>query len=1409
MSDVTITIGAQASEFNRNLEEAADLLRKFTGQSDLTGQQIKNNFGLAQRSVATFKDQIKLLEIEQRKANASLREARAAVLQYNRTTEGTKINLKNAAKAFKELAAQEKESTRGLTANEKKRKELLATLLRERGAVNNTKTALDNYRNGLSATTVASDRLRRANGDLIKSKGNLGGAFKRTLGFANQIAGVFGAGLGLYGLVRLFRSATGDIIKFDQAIRTLASISGATGDELERLSRLAMEVGSTSRYGAEGVAVMMTELAKMGFATEEIQNMTAGITKLATAANEDLRPTTETVANVIRAMGMDAEDTARIVDTMALSFTQSALDLSRFRESMKYIAPIAKQANFTLEDTSTILAKLADAGISGSLAGTSMRNVLSQLSDSSSALSSRLGFAVNDFEDFVRALEMMKEQGSELEDVFQVMDRRAASAFAVLLDGTKDLRELRVRFDEANGAADTMANIQLQSISNQTKLARNAWQGFILAMDKGDGVMSNMIRSTLTGFSRSMNDLSRSMTLQSKQMQEDVQILSTWERALANTNNSLEDKRKILDAMKSEYPEMFRNMDIELEKWEDITGVVSEALRVKKAYLDIQFGVEDLTEYSIGLERAQEDMSKLSRELQSFLLIGRDTPEFTGAIEQMTRTIEQFEGVSISAEQRQRLMQTAIKGTNITLEEFQKALRLESQIDNYNKKIQEQVLANELLAISTLDAADAIERLESLQSKITTFSNAYTASMNDIAKAAMDSGENQSEAFDKAYRDIEKEIKGRIESIKAAWEEDWPDAPPDAFRGDLVLIEQLERALIKVLEAKDKAIESSRRELRETEALLRLDQRIAEAQARITFDGIALEERLSQLKLYYADKIAKATMHGAELEKTLQINALQREIEAQAIRANLIRQNMQLDESAHRRKLQQLEIEKDATLQAVGVDEGLSPREAALRREMDMLDVALAYEQRAREEQTKNSIARVEAEIETIRNNRTRLTDEEKRLVADKEAEITAITEKAIHERKVAEREAVMERITLEKQLFDLKMDLAKEERDVAERAAQWERDLQMHQTQRIDNLWQAMDLFGQTTKRIREQERRNEAERLEAQLANIQGLKAANEERIRTLKIQLASLELDEAQALAIRKQIEELQKGLNDLDFEETQVTEFLRRVLNPEMDMSEWQNFISAMKGVGNQLVGIYQGVLDERYRIAQEERALLDRRISEMQRDLDLELRLNEQGFASNVQALMAAIEQEKQARDKALQEEKKQAQEKRRLEQIMQTVNLLTAVSNILKAESTKGLLGIATAAAGLGGLWMLWGSQASKAKSQTFEKGGSFLLDGPSHARGGVPLTPRHEAQGGELVSVFNRSATKKYGSQIKSMTDAINKGEYINPSVNSYNFDTTDIKAIRKLLEKESVTYADGYKIIRKGNTTIRCRLN
>ena len=93
------------------------------------------------------------------------------------------------------------------------------------------------------------------------------------------------------------------------------------------------------------------------------------------ATGEDLANASATAGSVIRAFGLEAEQAGRVVDIMAGSFTNSALNLERFTQSMKFAAPVARATGFTVEETTALLMKLADAGLTGSIAGNALKNI--------------------------------------------------------------------------------------------------------------------------------------------------------------------------------------------------------------------------------------------------------------------------------------------------------------------------------------------------------------------------------------------------------------------------------------------------------------------------------------------------------------------------------------------------------------------------------------------------------------------------------------------------------------------------------------------------------------------------------------------------------------------------------------------------------------------------------------------------------------------------------------------------------------------------------------------------------------------------------------------------------------------------------------------------------------------------
>ena len=166
---------------------------------------------------------------------------------------------------------------------------------------------------------------------------------------------------------------------FEQEMSKVQAVSGATAEEFAALSQNAKDLGASTMFSAREVATLQTEFAKLGFSAKEITKVTGATLALAQASGTDLARAAEVAGSTLRAFGMDASQTNVVTDVMAKSFSTSALDMETFAESMKYVAPVAKSAGMSIEETSAMLAIMADAGIKGSQAGTSLRRIISEI----------------------------------------------------------------------------------------------------------------------------------------------------------------------------------------------------------------------------------------------------------------------------------------------------------------------------------------------------------------------------------------------------------------------------------------------------------------------------------------------------------------------------------------------------------------------------------------------------------------------------------------------------------------------------------------------------------------------------------------------------------------------------------------------------------------------------------------------------------------------------------------------------------------------------------------------------------------------------------------------------------------------------------------------------------------------
>lgn len=293
---------------------------------------------------------------------------------------------------------------------------------------------------------------------------------------------------------------------FTKELSGLKAVLGKDVDPL-KIKELAIDakrLGSETAFTALQVVQLQTEFAKLGFTTNQILNATEATLSLAAATETDLAEAASVAGATLRGFGLVASETQRVVDVMAKSFSKSSLDMSSFTESMKLVAPIAKTIKVPIEQATAALGVLANQGVKGSMAGTQLRRVMSDLAqktgvsfrESLTLTASKLKAATSDSEKLAIAKELVGD--------------RAKGAVIALAENVDQLDELTIALDKANGSAKEMAEERLNNLSGDLIKLSSAWEGFILGLEDGDGVISKLSRftiQTLTGVIQKSKDV--------------------------------------------------------------------------------------------------------------------------------------------------------------------------------------------------------------------------------------------------------------------------------------------------------------------------------------------------------------------------------------------------------------------------------------------------------------------------------------------------------------------------------------------------------------------------------------------------------------------------------------------------------------------------------------------------------------------------------------------------------------------------------------------------------------------------------------------------------------------------------------------------------------------------------------
>lgn len=267
--------------------------------------------------------------------------------------------------------------------------------------------------------------------------------------------------------------------EFEAQMSRVQAISGATGENFEKLREQAIQLGADTSFSASSAAEGMENLAAAGFEVNEITDAMPGLLNLAAASGEDLAVSSDIAASAIRGFGLEAKDAAHVADVLAENANKTNSGVTDTGEAMKYVAPLARAAGIRFEETAAAIGIMANAGIKGSQAGTTLRGAISRLSkptDDMLVAMEDLGVSFYDSEGKMKSLsdqvgmlrKSMKGMTDEQKNNYLVTlygQEALSGMLALINEGEDSLSALTKSYEKCDGSAQKAAETMQDNLA--------------------------------------------------------------------------------------------------------------------------------------------------------------------------------------------------------------------------------------------------------------------------------------------------------------------------------------------------------------------------------------------------------------------------------------------------------------------------------------------------------------------------------------------------------------------------------------------------------------------------------------------------------------------------------------------------------------------------------------------------------------------------------------------------------------------------------------------------------------------------------------------------------------------------------------------------------------------------------
>lgn len=392
-----------------------------------------------------------------------------------------------------------------------------------------------------SAYRTALSGIQREAASASKSIANIQAVQSAQQRFSSAYAGIGSTMAGAGMVAAPLIGAVSTAMDFEAAMSKVKAITGSNAEEMNKLNAQARELGRTTMFSASQAAEAMTYLGMAGWGTEQIMAGMPGLLDLAAASGSDLATVADIVSDDLTAFGMKAEQAGHMADVMAAASTNANTNVEMMGMTFKYAGAVAGALGYSLEDVSLATGLMANAGIKGEQAGTSLRAIMTRLisppSDAAKSLD-KLGISAKNADGTVKpfrqTMQELREKFAGLSDAEKaelassIAGQEAMSGFLSVVNASnEDFAKLSNAVDNADGAAAKMAATMQDNAKGALTQLKSAVEGFAISI-------GNAFLPAVTAVAKGLADSASKATAWATEHKEIIQVLGGVAAGLAS-----------------------------------------------------------------------------------------------------------------------------------------------------------------------------------------------------------------------------------------------------------------------------------------------------------------------------------------------------------------------------------------------------------------------------------------------------------------------------------------------------------------------------------------------------------------------------------------------------------------------------------------------------------------------------------------------------------------------------------------------------------------------------------------------------------------------------------------------------------------------------------------------------------